>query len=325
MNIFQMVFREITRRKLNFFLGMLAVVIAAGCLAGSVAVLRAYELRTDEVLAESEKNLEDAMKALEDDFRKITKRMGFNVLILPKNVNLTEFYSESYANEFMPENYVDKLAEAEIITVRHLVPSLQQKLKWPEKSRTVLMMGVRDEVPLPHRDPKKPMEQPILPNHVILGHELGKSLGLEKNQEVEFHGRSFTVQNIYPERGNKDDITIWLELNQAQEIADKKGLINGILALECNCAWGDLPAVRQEIERVLPDTYVIEKRTQAPARAESRNRAAEEAKLALLRKKAERAAIEGEVERLTGILVPLVVVVAALWVGLLAWLNVRER
>ena len=115
------------------------------------------------------------------------------------------------------------------------------------------------------------MVQPIEPGQIVLGYELHDSLGLKVGDELKLMGRAFTVSQCYPMRGNKDDITAWINLRQAQEMLDKKGLINAILALECQCAWADLAQVREEITRILPDTQVIEQGSKALARAEARS------------------------------------------------------
>ena len=82
---------------------------------------------------------------------------------------------------------------------------------------------------------------------------------------------------MQPQRGNQDDITLWINLREAQQILGKEGRINAIQALECNCAADRLGQIRDDIGRVLPDTQVIEFSSQALARAEARNRAAAEA------------------------------------------------
>lgn len=325
LSIGRMVLREIGRRKLNFALSLISVMVAAACLSGASTLLSAHEVRTQEIMSLKEAELKKAMAELEDDYRIITKKMGFNILILPKDQDLGEFYSESYASKFMPENYVNLLAASEIITIQHLLPSLQQKIKWEEQKRTILLTGIRDEVPIANRDPKKPLLQPIPPSGMILGHELHQSIGVEVGDKLELMGREFEVSELYPERGNVDDITVWINLDESQEMLDKKDLVNGILALECSCALADLPKIRTEIEAILPDTQVIEKASEALARAETRYRAAEEAKASVKREKKGREDLRKEREALASILVPLVITLCGVWVGLLAWTNVRER
>jgi predicted lysophospholipase L1 biosynthesis ABC-type transport system permease subunit len=114
-------------------------------------------------------------------------------------------------------------------------------------------------------------------------------------------------------------------LPEAQQLLGQPGRINAIMALECNCAADRLATVRAEIGKVLPDTQVIEFGRQALARAEARNRAAAEAEQDFARETAERAQQRADHERLFAVLAPLVIGTAAIWVGLLAWGNVRSR
>jgi predicted lysophospholipase L1 biosynthesis ABC-type transport system permease subunit len=138
-------------------------------------------------------------------------------------------------------------------------------------------------------------------------------------------GREFTVTRTHPERGTKDDITVWINLAEAQELLGRKGQINGILALECVCAADSLPKVRAEIAGVLPETQVIEYQSQALARAEARQRAAAEAQAALQHERDRRARLRKEREDFASVLVPVVMTVSTVWIGLLAWTNVRDR
>jgi len=303
MSIWRLVVREILYRKLGFALGLLAVAVAVGSLVAALTLLRAHDVRTDEV-----------MRRMEDAHRKTMKDLGFNVVIIPKGQNLGDFYADDFASKYMPEEYVERLAASRIVTVRHLLPSLQQKLKWPERERTIILVGVRGEVPMVHRNPLKPLLEPVPRGGMVVGHELHRSLGLKAGDSCELLGKDFTVAKLHDERGTKDDITVWINLGEAQEMLDKKGLINGILALECKCAWADLDKVREDISRILPETQVIEKATKALVRAEARKTAAET-----------RARLRKEREDLAAILVPVVIACCGVWIALLSFANVRER
>ena len=110
-------------------------------------------------------------------------------------------------------------------------------------------------------------------------------------------------------------ITIWINLTESQELFDSKNLVNGILALECNCATADRVAeIRNDLERILPGTQVIESGPPALARAEARNQAKQVAVKNL-----------EQHQSFAGVLVPLVVLGCGTWIGLLAFGNVRQR
>jgi putative ABC transport system permease protein len=269
MNLLRLVQREIRHRFSGFALSVICVGFAVGSLVGAMTLLSAHDLKTRQIIDERRTVLDVELADLQDDYRKLTKAMGFNVLILPKDQNLADLYASNYADKFMPETYADTLANSRIITVRHLLPTLRQRIKWPERERTIVLIGTKAEVPLAHRAPKTPILQPIEPGSMVVGHELGQSLKLSAADKVTLMGREFTVAKVHDERGNVDDITIWIYLKDAQELLGRKELINGILALECACAWAKPEEVRKEISGILPDTQVIEFAGKALARAEA--------------------------------------------------------
>ncbi|MCX7886474.1 MAG: FtsX-like permease family protein [Verrucomicrobiae bacterium] len=325
MNLTRLILREIGYRWLNFLLGVVSVTVAVAGLTGALTILEKHDRRTEQLVAAKEAETREKMAAMQDDYRKIMLKMGFNVLILPKDQNLSDLYADDFASKYMPEEYATRLAKSRVATINHVLPSLQQKVKWPEQERTVLLMGVRGEVYI-QKKTQKPLLEPVAPGTMVVGQELARSVGLKPGDKTRFMGRDFTVAKVNPQRGNKDDITIWINLSEAQELLDKRGLINGILALDCTCDTVDrLGIIRSEIEKILPDTQVIEFASQALARAEARRRAEAEAADAIRREKEGRAKLRAEREAMAAVLVPVVVVASAVWIGFLALANVRER
>jgi putative ABC transport system permease protein len=320
-----LILRELAYRKLNFACGLLSVSIAVACLAAELEFLRRHDAETERLLAAKEEATKKQMAALEDDYRKITLGLGFNVLILPRDQNLSDLYAEDYARQTMPEEYVQRLARSRIATIQHLLPTLQQKLKWPELDRTIILAGVRGEVPILQANRKKPIQEAVPAGTIVLGSELHQSLKLKVGDRLRLLGHEFTVSKLHPERGTKDDITAWINLKEAQALLDLPGRINGILALECVCAAESLGKVRSEIGRVLPETQVIEFQSQMLARAEARQRAAAEAKEALEAERRHRAQLRETQARLASLAVPLVFLGAACWIGFLSLANARER
>jgi ABC-type lipoprotein release transport system permease subunit len=325
MNLYHLVFREILHRKLGFSLGVVSAAAAVACLVAELAILQKHDARTEQVIAAREAETRQEMAKLEDDYRKLMLKMGFNVLILPKGQNLSDLYADDFASKYMPEEYATRLAKSRVATINHVLPSLQQKVKWPEYERTVLLMGVRGEVYIQSKQ-QKPLLEPVAPGTMILGHELARNLALKAGDKAKLMGREFTVVKVNAERGNKDDITVWISLAEAQELLGKPGLINGILALDCTCDTVDrLGRIRPEIARILPDTQLIEYASQALARAEARQRAAVEARASIQREKDGRDKLRAEREALAAVLVPVVMVGSGVWIGLLALANVRDR
>jgi putative ABC transport system permease protein len=94
MTIWNMLIREILHRKLNFALAVLSVVVASGSLIGSVTLLRIYDNQTNLLLERKQAELEERMAQLKDDTRKAMLKLGFNIVILPKDQNLSDWYAE---------------------------------------------------------------------------------------------------------------------------------------------------------------------------------------------------------------------------------------
>jgi len=279
MSILRLLFREIHYRPLNFLLGLVSVVAAVGLFVSILTLCEASDRETTRLM----------------------RNLGFNVLIVPKDTDMADFWSQDFATEEMPEEYVYRLAQTKEISIRHLVARLQKKIDW--RGRKILLTGILPEVPTLHKDDKAPMGLNIPRGRVYVGFELWRSLDLQKGEAIEIGGKSFVVEKCLEEKGSKDDIRLYGHLHDVQEVLGKPGRINEIEALSCFCEGERLPRIRQELAQALPETRVTEFRSIAVARAEQRRM----------------------VERYTAFLSPVVLLVCALWVGLLMWSNVRER
>lgn len=325
MSIWKLILLEIIHRKGNFILALLSVSGAVGCLMGTLTLLRVDLALTDELLAEKEKAVAVAGAELEDAMRKITKGLGFNVVILPQDQDLNEMHLEGSLSKTMPEDYVARLSKSDIVTINHLLPTVMKKLTWPEKGIPIVVYGTRGEVPIQHRDPKKPLLDAVPRGMMIVGFEIGETLGLSEGDATVLLGAEFSVAKVHPQRGTIDDSTVWINLTQAQELFGMENLVHAIQALECHCTGDRITEIRKEIAAILPGTQVIERGQPALARAEARNTAKEVAESTLRREKKSRDALRLERERFASIIVPMVLLASAMWVGFLAFSNVRQR
>ena len=186
----------------------------------------------------------------------------------------------------------------------------------------------------------------IKPGEVFLGHEAG--IGHKKGEEVDILGQKFRIVRILKERGSKDDIMIAMHLKDAQTILKKPGKITEIMALNCKCKTVNrLAEIREQLEKVLPEAKVTEWGSKAMVRAEQRKNVAKHREDAIRQQAESDALIQAKEEEkqqqlvdeikenresgeqqllmLTRVVTPLVVLICAAWVGLLAWSNVRQR
>lgn len=326
MTLGRLITREILHHKLSFFIGLTSVVVAVGVFISELTILEAYDLNTRHILAEKENRMTEDMKRMEDDYRKIMKELGFNLLILPKGQQLDNFYADGYASQYMPEEYVTKIAASDIVTIRHLLPSIEKKIRWPEQgNRTIILIGTRGEVPFLHGANLEPMLNPVPPGKIVMGYELWNSIGLKTGDMVRLLGREFEISTCHPQRGTKDDITAWIDLALAQEMFNNKGEINAILALKCICAGNDIASIRKELANILPETQIVELDINVVTRDKARLRAKATADSTLAAEKRYRATLRSEQEAFAAWLIPLVIIGSAVLIGALAFNNVRER
>ena len=343
MSTINLLLNEMRFRWLSSLLTLLAIAAAATLFVSGPTLIAGYSAETNHLLKTEHEQLQIRLTAMEEErtevlnsmdkeTKKLMKNMGFNVMIFHKDTDMTDFYADMKAAD-MPEQYVHDLAESEHITkVRHLVATLQEKTKWQD--RTVLLVGILPAVVQTHLEKKPPMGYKIEPGTVYLGHEVAGDL--QEGDRVVVGDEAYRIAKVLPEHGTNEDIMIAMELHDAQKVLGKEGKINKILALGCECELDRLGEIREQIEKVLPDTRVTEFRSIAIARAEQRDLVAknkakiiadekEEHSKIIAAKEEERRKVEAGLATMFNVVAPLVLLVCAAWIGLLAWNNVRER
>lgn len=326
MGIFGIFLREGRSDIGNVVLSLLAVAVAVGAWAGTAVLLRGHDARTAVVLETKRQDLEVRLAEMQDEMRKATLKLSFNLLILPEGQDLRTWYTDGVIEGTMPEDYVNRLATCGIVTVRHFLPIVQRRLWWEERDRRIILVGSKGEVSNLHMNPRKPLVQPVPTGSIVLGYELHRSLGLEPGNTVALLGRQFTVHRCHEQRGSQDDITAWIHLAEAQELFDMSGRLHAILALECLCAG--MPGAdkfRAEIGKVLPGTEVVEFGTKALARAEARFGLGHEVKDELAREEQARKDLRHVRERFADVLLPVVMLLCVAALAALAVVNVRRR
>jgi hypothetical protein len=329
MTVWRLVGKEILHRKLNFALGMLSVMAATGVVVAQFTLLRAHDLCTEQLLQANQDEASRRLAKMVDDYRKYMKDLGFNLLILPRGQDLAEFWQSGFASTTMPEDTVTTLANSGTVLIQHLLPIVQQSIFWPEQKRNITLMGTRGEVPLAHRKPMEPMLLAVPLGKCVVGHELAQVLDIKPGQTITLRGTDFEVQQIRPRRGRADDSTIWVDLAAGQKLLGMERRINAIEALKCDgptCKVVTAEQMRQEVAGILGNqVQVVLRENEVTVRANARARAETEHEQAMTAQRASRAELRSRRESLAGVMVPAVLVLAAVWIGLLALSNVRER
>ena len=347
LTLLRLVLREIRFRIWGFLLATFAVASAAALLFGSEGLLRLEQQMTARYLDRRAKEAEHSIQLheelvaaaganLQDAVRKQMLTLGFNILILPKDIDLAAMHMDGSITSTMPYSYAEKLANSNIVTINHLLPSVTKRVHWTEKEIDVIVNGTKGEIPIMHRALKQPLLDAVAPGQMVVGATIQQKLKLELGRSITLLGRAFTICKIQPERGSIDDMSLWIDLEAAQEMLGMQNLIHAILALECECSGDRISEIRREIAEILPGTQVMERYSLALTRAEARTESKRAAENALVLAKTEGlATLERERERrlellqqqqsLNNTLGPIVIVSTCLIVAALAFHNFRQR
>ncbi|MBN1674776.1 MAG: FtsX-like permease family protein [Kiritimatiellae bacterium] len=325
MPLFRFARKELFYSKWNSLLGLLAVVLAVGTTTATGVLLSRHEWRMQACLTAKARATEQGLESVKDRVAGAMAALGFDVIIVPRGQELGAWHAEDGAEPFMPEAHLALLQQAALTTIRLPVAQLRQRVKWPETGWTVFIAG-RSEPPAGQTGALHAAESgPIPPGTVLLGHELHRGLGFREGDACTVLGKPFTVGKCLAARGNKDDITIRMNLPDAQALLAKPGLITEILAVATRAAWANLPDVRKEVAGILPQAQVVELNHAVRARALAEVNLAKEARATVELERRNQAELARERRRLGLWLNALVVSVCAGCLGLLAWANADRR
>ncbi len=325
MAILTMIVREIAHRKINCLLALVGVAAAVGLLVGVLAFLELHDRQTEEsVVAEAEKTREN-MSQLSDDVRRSMQRLGYNAVLLPTDQSLGDWYADDFAEKTMPDELGAQLATTKGLVDRFL-PLLRTKYVWPENRWTVLVVGIGTERILDTSVcDDRPLREPVKRGTCRVGFELSQGLKLVAGQTVSLGGHELRITEVLEEGGTKDDITIWVDLSEAQEMFDQPGRINELLIVEHARVWGHLSEVKRRVADVMPMVQVVEFASETLSRAHARVKIADQAAASIQHERSKQELLRAERAKALMLLLPLGAVVCAGWIGLLMYTNVRER
>lgn len=236
---------------------------------------------------------------------RIMRDMGFNLRILPAEADETFLWTRGYVDETIPEEYAQRFASQEGLSYNHLAATLHQP--YVANGHPLLLAGIAPEVVPPGRR-QRPMAPVVPEGTVTLGYHAARVLGVTdaEGAEAEIGGRRFKVNKVLAELGGLDDVRIYGHLDDVQAIVGMPGRINEIMALECLCnerGVDTMALLREELAAILPEAKVIRLSEAAKVRENQRFM----------------------MEDYMAVVMPIALAVCALWIGLLAMANVRER
>lgn len=320
----RLLFKELVFRKGSFAVSTISTVIAVAGWLFALEMIDRHDQRTAVLLQNKQADIEHRLTRMREHAQRAMRRLGFNILIVPKTQQLTDWYRSDYGQLTMPESYVEQLRSADLITVQDLAPVLKQRTDWPEKQWQVLLAGT-EGADVEWVDFQAPEAVRLTDDEAVVGHEIAKAFELEPGDRLTFKGRPLTVKERWRQTGSADDVTLWVALDTAQKLLNQEGRINEILALQCRTDVRNLAGIREEIAGILPDTRVMERSSEVIAQAEAMSKVIEKERAALEHEQALQADVRANLVRSTVWVGGLGLLIVLIWLSGLYYLNVKHR
>lgn len=213
--------------------------------------------------------------------------LGANVLVLPRDVSLQDYYAADMHGATMPEENVTRLALERLPGVENLAPKLCVETK--VNSQTVTLTGILPRSEFQAKSAWQGLEalgnsvgsargccptsanvdvdtdptslattrsiQNLGERDVILGNDAAFRLNLDPGDSVKLFDEEFTVLAVLPDTGSVDDSRLFAHLHSIQELSGNGPVVNVIEIMACcDEAAGGLIA---DLSRVLPETRVV--------------------------------------------------------------------
>lgn len=234
-----LVFRELVQRKSKLLTSCLAITLG-------IAVI----VTIDSIATYSEKAVSKELDAL-----------GANVLILPPDATLVDYYRADMQSGELPEEFVTLLTTSNLEGLDNLSPKLsvpvqinghsvtltgilpknefQSKACWQGAgifSRPKSCGNVTDIFGI--NNPKetlvrKRVIETLEANEVLVGSDVAKKLQLQEQSALTMLERPFIVSAILPQTGTIDDSRVFAHLHTVQDLTGKEAVVNAIEVVGC--------------------------------------------------------------------------------------------
>ena len=212
--------------------------------------------------------------------------LGANILILPKDASLQDYYAADQNGRTLPEEHVSEVFLAGLTGVEKLSPKLsvpakvggvditltgilpqsefQTKAAWqtvslfsPKKhdgcKKVHVVPSAADAAPEALAS-NRTIEQ-LRKNEAVLGADIAERTGVKVGANVELLGESFDVLAILPRTGTVDDGRVFAHLHSVQRLTGTGEVVSAIEVMGCcEDAAGDLVP---QLSKLLPNAKVV--------------------------------------------------------------------
>tara|TARA_Y100001968_G_scaffold328727_1_gene376458 strand:- start:3216 stop:4502 length:1287 start_codon:yes stop_codon:yes gene_type:complete len=328
MNPLALIVKEISHRKANALLSLLAITIAVALVVIFFSVSQGTQREQAKILGDMNASTDGISQSTQKKTKRIQRDMGQNLRIVSEETDLAHFWDEGFSKVTFPEDWLQQFTNVtKQINYSHLSAILKWKIDWRGSPAMVYGLAPREVAP-PGRE-KPIMITPVKRGTIQLGKTLSEIHKVNRDDVVKVENGEFQVDRVLAEKGSGAEIRIYMHLADAQSVLNREGLINEIQALDCYCAdesQDTLTLLREQLAPILPKAKVF--RMQDMAEAREQQRRLMEAQLGEAMPKVINDAIESQTSNLEKTftkMLPVMVFLCGLSIAALAMLNTRDR
>jgi ABC-type antimicrobial peptide transport system permease subunit len=188
----------------------------------------------------------------EEDIHGLAHKLGNNMLVLPRETNVSDFYMQKYGEAVLPASYLEKIRDSELSThIKYVQSRLYGNLEINGSS--LVMIGENSMK-------GKAVFSPVPSGNVVLGSTASQVLSKKQSDEVNIAYNNAThklrVTSIAERPDEGLDIGLFTSLETSQEVMAKPGKINAMRLAGCWCSV-DIPALGSQVETTLPGTKAL--------------------------------------------------------------------
>lgn len=210
--------------------------------------------------------------------------LGANILVLPKEATLQDFYSADQNGGTLPEEHVSEIWMAGLTGVEKVSPKLnvpadlgglpvtmtgilpQSEFTAQAAWQTVSMFTPKkhEGCTKAHTGPSDSSPEALITSRAIenlkedelvLGADVGEKSAFSTGDRVKLLGAEFTILAVLPRTGTVDDSRVFGHLHTVQKLSNSGETVNAIEIVGCcEDAAGDLVP---ELAKLLPNTKVV--------------------------------------------------------------------
>lgn len=184
----------------------------------------------------------------EDQIHDLAHKLGKNMLVVPSETELSDFYALRYDSSAMPDSHPDIIQNSDL--KRHI--SLAQSRLYAN-----MEFGAVPLVFVGEKTKRRGRVSRALPRGgVMLGETASKRLGAKRSDSLEVNDLDLKVYRVLKKPPGGLDVGVFASLETAQEVLDRPGEINAMRLGGCWCRV-DIPALASQVEELLPDTQAV--------------------------------------------------------------------